>query len=758
MFLKKLKLVSAGMAIAAMFVCGAGAVNQHSMNVFAPENVYAEQITSGLWKYEVQADGSAYIMNYAGFDTNLTIPSTIDGYTVSGIGAAAFRENGNIGKVELPDSIRFIGHEAFRNSSLTSISISSNVETYGSSWGSYNTFANCSKLTSVSVNSASIPYRAFADCPALKTVTIGSKVESIGSEAFVNCTAMTKLTWGANVQRIEANAFENTTALKQKLNLGRVAYIGPYAFHRSGITEVVIPVTVTEIGTSWGTARTFSECPNLTKVTFNANANVIDSMFKACPKLKSVTLSPYTYAIGSYAFQDCTALASIRLGGNEAVIDQYAFSNCQALTSFAFPQSVYFVGYSAFSGSGLTSVVLPGGIEFGTSWGDLATFRDCSRLTSVIIGDCKIGEGRNFITGNEKLKIKCVKGSAVDTFAKNNKISRSYIKEKHAASITFNRSTYNVKKGGNLKLFPNVAPQNTTDYLTWTSGDDNIATVDPNGYITGVNAGIVAIKVTTSNGKVASCTLNVVDDGSMAAVVDTQKKKNIALGSVEAIRNQIYTGVAIKPVPVVMFNSCTKLIYGSDYTVSYKNNVKSGIATVTIKGIGNYTGTLQKTFKIVRELKLASFKLSKTKYTYTGKACAPNVTIKYGSSTLKKGTDYIISYTKNTNAGIAKVKITGKGLYTGTVYKSFKIQKAAAKITTSRSVFERKLGSGLFSLGAKTSSKGKLTFSTNNKSVIKLYASGEVVPTKKGTAVITIKSQATANYNAATKTVKVVVK
>jgi hypothetical protein len=68
--------------------------------------------------------------------------------------------------------------------------------------------------------------------------------------------------------------------------------------------------------------------------------------------------------------------------------------------------------------------------------------------------------------------------------------------------------------------------------------------------------------------------------------------------TIEDIMKKSYTGKALTP-DISIYNGKTKLIKGRDYTLSYKNNTKIGKATVTIKGKGNYTGTAEKTFKIV---------------------------------------------------------------------------------------------------------------------------------------------------------------
>ena len=64
---------------------------------------------------------------------------------------------------------------------------------------------------------------------------------------------------------------------------------------------------------------------------------------------------------------------------------------------------------------------------------------------------------------------------------------------------------------------------------------------------------------------------------------------------------------------------------------------------------------------------------------YTGKAITPVVTLKYDGKTLKKGTDYTVTYANNTNVGTATVTIKGKGEYAGTITKKFLIKQISFK-------------------------------------------------------------------------------
>ena len=139
-----------------------------------------------------------------------------------------------------------------------------------------------------------------------------------------------------------------------------------------------------------------------------------------------------------------------------------------------------------------------------------------------------------------------------------------------------------------------------------------------------------------------------------------------------------YDGKAKKPGVTVKLNGKT-LKNGTDYTVSYSNNTKVGTATVKITGKGNYTGSVSKTYSIKNNFKKATVSGISNK-SYTGKNITQSITAKYNGKTLKNGTDYTVSYSSNKSIGTATVKIAGKGSYTGTITKTFKINPAKQEI------------------------------------------------------------------------------
>ncbi len=149
--------------------------------------------------------------------------------------------------------------------------------------------------------------------------------------------------------------------------------------------------------------------------------------------------------------------------------------------------------------------------------------------------------------------------------------------------------------------------------------------------------------------------------------------------------SSVYTGKAKKPVPSVILDG-VGLNKGDDFTVSYKNNIKAGTATVTVTGVGYYKGTATGTFKI-RQLSISGGTVASiANKVYTGKVIKPLpvLKLKVGGSTktLKKGTDYTLSYSNNKKVGKATITITGKGNYKGTKKVTFKIIPKSTSLKT----------------------------------------------------------------------------
>jgi hypothetical protein len=150
-------------------------------------------------------------------------------------------------------------------------------------------------------------------------------------------------------------------------------------------------------------------------------------------------------------------------------------------------------------------------------------------------------------------------------------------------------------------------------------------------------------KVVKASGKLPGYTLKVCKTCGNVAYTDyTSDAISLSKCTVSTPKNSVYTGKAIKPAITVKYGSAT-LTNGSDYTVTYTNNIKTGKAKVTIKGKGRLKGTVTKYFNIVPKQQtvtsLTSPKTSQIKVVWTKDSMATayevNISSKRDFSTQK---------------------------------------------------------------------------------------------------------------------------
>ena len=158
--------------------------------------------------------------------------------------------------------------------------------------------------------------------------------------------------------------------------------------------------------------------------------------------------------------------------------------------------------------------------------------------------------------------------------------------------------------------------------------------------------------------------------------------KDLTAGTIEGLQNSYtYTGSAVVPTITVKDKDGAVLTADKDYTVALENNTDAGQATLTIKGTGQYTGEITKTFNIAAADITSAKAADIATQAYTGSEIKPDVTLTMGESgsevTLKEGTDYTLEYASNTDEGQATITITGKGNYAGTKTVNFTIEKAS---------------------------------------------------------------------------------
>jgi len=371
-------------------------------------------------------------------DTQLYIPSEIDGYRVTIIGDRAFIGCTSLTSVKIPNSVTRIGEYAFWDCiKLTSLTIPDNVV----SIGGY-AFIGCTSLTSVTIpNGVTNINGMFCNCTSLTNITIPSSVTSLDSDTFYGCTSLTNISVDINnkyyksidgnlysndgktlvrysigklatsfiipdsVTSIEDSAFSDCSSLTSVTIPDSVTSIGSYAFSNcTSLISITIPDSVTSIG-----YQAFYDCTSLTSVTMSDSITSIgDWIFKDCTNLvgniydgaqylgddinkyiflfkasnTTTTINSNTKFIGCYAFSDCTNLTSITIPDSVTSIGSYAFSNCTSLTSITIPNNVTNIGNGAFGNcTSLMSITIPDRITSISFY----AFSGCTNLTSIAI-------------------------------------------------------------------------------------------------------------------------------------------------------------------------------------------------------------------------------------------------------------------------------------------------------------------------------------------------------------------------------------
>ena len=431
--------------------------------------VIAGAETYGDLEYYVLDDGTVNITGYYGSAETVVIPDTIDGKSVTSIGAWVFSGFTSLTSITIPDSVTSIGEYAFGGcTSLTSITIPDSVTSIGDS-----AFGGCTSLTSITIPDSvtSIGDSAFWNCTSLKSIKIPDGVTSISYSAFNGCTSLTTIDVEIgnnnytsvngvlfNKNKTELICYPSEKVDKSYTIPNSVTEISWSAFHDcTSLTNITIPNSVTYIDNF-----AFSGCTSLTAidiatdneyytsvngVLFNKDKtelrcypagktdksyNIPDGVtsigyyaFYGCTSLTSITIPNGVTSIDWLAFFDCTSLTSITIPDSVTCIEWYAFQGCTSLTSIKIPDSVTEIGSSAFSGcKSLTSITIPNSV---TSIGEFA-FYDCTSLTSITIPNSVTSIGSNafgYYYDNEykkidNFKIYCYSGTAGEQYAKEN--------------------------------------------------------------------------------------------------------------------------------------------------------------------------------------------------------------------------------------------------------------------------------------------------------------------------------------------------
>lgn len=385
--------------------------------------VTVNAIKSGDYQYDV-VNGTAVVTSYSGSSDAITIPSTFDGYIVTGIGDKAFF-NSSLHIINIPNTVIRIGFSAFESSALQSLSIPSSVKII-SDYAFYNcdglsdliipssvttigdnAFADCINFSTVSIgaNVTSFGNQVFSGCANLKNVTIVDGLVNLGENTFSYCTSLENVNIPGSVKSIGSGTFKSCSTLKSvNLAFGLTEILSEAFYECKNISHITIPESVTSIGD-----QAFYKCSSLVNLLIpNSVTQIGNGSFTQCTSLKSLNISESVASIGSYAFYECMSISEILVDSNSqyfssidgvlynkdaTILIQYPIAKTGA---FKLPNSVTTIGKSAFNScKNITDISIPDGV---TSIGDDA-FAGCLNLVDLSISDSVTNVGSRAFDG-----------------------------------------------------------------------------------------------------------------------------------------------------------------------------------------------------------------------------------------------------------------------------------------------------------------------------------------------------------------------
>ena len=440
---------------------------------------------------------------YVGSDDILTlsVPGTVtydnQEFTVTSIDANVFSNCNSLKEINIPSSVTVIGYGAFSGcTNLAKVNIPEGVTSIEGC-----TFYNCTNLTNVNIPKGvtSIGGLAFMQSN-LANVNIPESVTSIGNAAFFNCRNLTKVNIPEGVTSIEGYTFSSCYSL----------------------SEITIPSSVTSIG-----SRAFNGCTNLAKVNILEGVTSIgEESFLNCNSLNEITIPSSVTSIGKSAFSGCTNLAEVNISEGVTSIEYEAFMACSGLKTITLPNSITSIGEKAFYGCwGLHTITLPDKI---TNIGYEA-FMNCLSLDTLItLSENPPTLDDEVFDTKSGMVVLVPKGS--ETAYKNAKGWKDFeikiIIENPVTSITLNTEQLTMEYGTKEQLTATVAPDdadNTT--VTWTSDNEDVATVDENGLVTAVSVGEANITATAVDGSGVTATCKVTVTPKLVTSVTLNKNE-----------------------------------------------------------------------------------------------------------------------------------------------------------------------------------------------------------------------------------------
>lgn len=350
----------------------------------ADDGIVVEKDGDFLYRVEGESDNpEVTIYSYVGSDTDVTVPSKIKGMPVTTL-HGTFSGKETVKKVTVPEGVRLIEYNAFYGcTALTTVVLPSSLEEM-----TEYTFYQCTNLKTVSLDTANskltkIGQYSFAYCEKLTGFDIPSSLKELEEGVFFRCSSLKKIIIPDTVEKIDRSAFyECTNVIEIKIpgtvkEASDIALVGcekvitaelPISMvtlanlQRSDDLETL--VIVDDGSTELPDKDALNEKKKLKKVVFPDSLTSIPRAFcRSVSALEEVKLPANLKIISNASFSKCTNLKTIDLPDTVTEIGAFAFADCTSLKDFTIPDGIKSIGEEAFYNSGITSLVVPKSVE-----------------------------------------------------------------------------------------------------------------------------------------------------------------------------------------------------------------------------------------------------------------------------------------------------------------------------------------------------------------------------------------------------------
>ncbi len=274
---------------------------------------------------------------------------------------AAFWGANTLTTFDLPDTIAYIGDEAFRN--CTGLSGTYNFKTGLVSIGA-RAFENCTSIKHVNFHKglSTIGNRAFAECIGLAHVNLPATLTNIGKDIFIGCpdlkTAgpgkeLVSVTYGLRKYTAMTDTGADSTSYTYNIEFAWDRIIPANAFHGTDALELIeLPQTLIEIG-----ASAMQGCESLE--VFNIPAQVTkvgERALSGCTNLELVTIPASVQTMGEAIFEDCPLLISAEPAEEIGIYTSRRISTFSLRSTYNTPRGIIYhwgteIPANAFSGA-----------------------------------------------------------------------------------------------------------------------------------------------------------------------------------------------------------------------------------------------------------------------------------------------------------------------------------------------------------------------------------------------------------------------